>query len=166
MISLNKKGFTLIELMIVVAIIGILAAIAIPKFASIIERSKEGATKGNIAALKSAISIYYGNQSGIWPTQLALLGASANIGSDAMLGFSSYLNPIPFVEVTAQFDVGAVDPRGSNVAIDPVSDQAPNGQSTGWLYDSTTGNIWVNSIAHDVEGIPYSDYGMEGNGSL
>ena len=49
-----NKGFTLIELMIVVAIIGILAAIAIPKFADLIRKSNEGATKGNLGATRSA----------------------------------------------------------------------------------------------------------------
>ena len=62
-----KYGFTLIELMIVVAIIGILAAIAIPKFASLIRKSGEGASKGNLGSLRSALSIYYGDMEGQYP---------------------------------------------------------------------------------------------------
>ena len=58
--KMSKKGFTLIELMIVVAIIGILAAIAIPKFANLINKSKEGATKGALSTVRSAIQVYYG----------------------------------------------------------------------------------------------------------
>ena len=63
----SRKGFTLIELMIVVAIIGILAAIAIPKFAELIRKSSEGASKGNLGALRSALSIYYGDMEGLFP---------------------------------------------------------------------------------------------------
>src|SRR5579864_1555923 len=64
----TKKGFTLIELMIVVAIIGILAAIAIPQFANLVAKSQEGATKGNLGTLRSALSIYYGDMEGWYPT--------------------------------------------------------------------------------------------------
>jgi len=62
-----KQGFTLIELMIVVAIVGILSAIAIPKFASLLEKSREGATQGNLAAIRSAVTIYYTDKEGIFP---------------------------------------------------------------------------------------------------
>src|SRR3954464_9793574 len=69
----KKSGFTLIELMIVVAIIGILAAIAIPKFAELIRKSSEGASKGNLGALRSAMSIYYGDLEGQYPATVDAL---------------------------------------------------------------------------------------------
>src|ERR1051325_8885406 len=69
----SKSGFTLIELMIVGAIIGIRAAIAIPKFANLIRKSSEGASKGNVGAIRSALSIYYGDMEGLYPDNVTAL---------------------------------------------------------------------------------------------
>ena len=69
----KSKGFTLIELMIVVAIIGILAAVAIPKFADLVTKSKEASVKGNLGAIRSALSIYYGDTEGDYPTNVVEL---------------------------------------------------------------------------------------------
>jgi type IV pilus assembly protein PilA len=58
----NKKGFTLIELMIVVAIIGILAAIAIPNFMNYQCKAKQSEAKSNLGAIRTAQEVYYAEQ--------------------------------------------------------------------------------------------------------
>ena len=55
----NRKGFTLVELMIVVAIIGILAAIAIPNFLNFRLKAKTSEAKSNLGAIRSTEVAYY-----------------------------------------------------------------------------------------------------------
>ena len=75
----NRKGFTLIELLIVVVIIGILAAIAIPKFANTKEKAVLASMKSDLRNLVTAQEAFFSDNqtyaTGINPTQTATLVA-------------------------------------------------------------------------------------------
>lgn len=131
-----RQGFTLIELMIVVAIIGILAAIAIPKFADLINKSKEGATKGALSSVRSALQVYYGDNEGWFPTDtLAILTANAK-----------YINEIPAAKLPT---TGHADSRDVVTAVD---------ETGGWAYynDPASSALWGTFVANctheDIKG--------------
>ncbi len=141
----TKKGFTLIELMIVVAIIGILAAIAIPKFAELIRKSNEGASKGNLGSLRSALSIYYGDMEGQYPSAMA----SLTIGG-------KYLTEVPKAKAPNYHGDHSAASTGALSAL------ADTGQF-GWFFvnavtDSNIGNVLVKCTHTDTKGSVWTAY--------
>ncbi|MCW4441435.1 pilin [Vibrio splendidus] len=71
----NQKGFTLIELMIVVAVIGVLSAIAIPKYQEYVEKGALGSALATATALKTNYEDYLA-VSGAAPTTSSAIGAT------------------------------------------------------------------------------------------
>ena len=132
----RKGGFTLIELMIVVAIIGILAAIAIPNFLQFQLRSKTGEAKTNLAAIRTAEEGYFaefnnyiaaGSTPGIAPDANKDVWAGGGIGQFDQLGWS------PEGEVFYNYATTAVV-GGSSYALGATSDLDANGVLSDYGY--------------------------------
>ncbi len=57
--ELNDRGFTLVELIVVMAILAILASLAVPRFTGVLSGAKEDANKTNIMLIERAAELYY-----------------------------------------------------------------------------------------------------------
>ncbi len=151
-----RKAFTLVELMIVVVIIGILAAVAIPKFADMVDKSKEGATKGQLTALRGALQVYYGDNEGKFIT---ITGASN--GDIITSTFTAIMVPKYITEVAV-----AKLPKSGCPDSKEVYHYSPATQGSaagGWAYDgNSTSNTWgdirVNCTGTDLKKNPWTSY--------
>jgi prepilin-type N-terminal cleavage/methylation domain-containing protein len=155
---LKAKGFTLIELMIVVAIIGILAAVAVPKFADLVTKSKEASVKGNLGAVRSAVSIYYGDSEGSYPANLFTGLSAANRYMPAVGGAPS----LGAYEIPKNANnvghTGATYKNASVVGAVTQNAGATPDDATPILYGTTEGSVYVNCSHADTKGTIWTAY--------
>jgi type IV pilus assembly protein PilA len=127
-----QKGFTLIELMIVVAIIAILAAIAIPAYQNYLIRAQVSEGTVLTDGVKTAVAEYYSNHGG-WPTDNTAAGIPTNAGSISGKYVSQVL--VSGGVITATFGTTQVNSAisGDTFILSPTN----NGGSIAWTCNST-----------------------------
>lgn len=139
----GKKGFTLMELLIVIIVIAVLAAIALPKFVNSGARSKEAALKSNLKIYRNAITLFT-NDTGAYPATLAALAATSA--------------PASGLDATgATKSINATDWKGpyvQTIAPDPVSGSAV----TYSVATGTVGNVSSSASGNDSAGVAFSTY--------
>jgi len=133
--------------MITIAIIGILAAIGIPQYTSLVSKSREGTVMGNLGTIRSALSTYYGDVEGIYPVD------SGNL--DSLTTGGKYLQGLPLILLpqTANSIGHAPSNAVANLTIDDTGGFFYyNGGSTQLEW----GQVVVNCLHQDLHGTPWS----------
>jgi general secretion pathway protein G len=131
----KNKGFTLVEILIVVVILGILAAIVIPQFSDASTQSKLSSCQSTLQSLRSQIQLYkiqHNDQppsagtlvEATWVGQMT--GTTDASGDVAGTDYGPYIQQVPINPWNDSQTLGAADVSG-----------------VGWVYDAVTGNIYV-----------------------
>jgi len=144
-----RDGFTLVELLIVIVVIAVLAAIAIPRFVNSGLRSKESALHSDLKLVRNAIALFYAD-TGAYPYNFD--------------GLSGTVAPSKGLDATgATVTIRAVDWHGpylASVPTDPVSNQGLvySSIASGSANTPTVGEVSSSAQGSDSSGTPYKNY--------
>lgn len=141
---MSTKGFTLVELMLTVSVLGILAAIVSIRANEALRRSQEAMTKSNLATLRLALSVY-----------VATNGTSPTVLQDVTTQTDPVMTQIPY-KWTPPYH-----PKGNSVTNGPISSLATSHGD--WFYfssrdDSEYGKVIVNCNHQDIKGKNWDRY--------
>ncbi len=142
--SLKAKGFTLVEILIVVVILGILAAIVIPQFTSASEAAKASSLVTQLQTLRSQLELYQLQHNGDYPEQATfwdqltektdVFGATTGFDADAAT-YGPYLQKVIVNPFTDSDVVVASTTAGG------IGEAEGASKDNGWIYNETTGQI-------------------------
>ncbi len=138
----NRTGFTLVEILIVVIILGILAAIVIPQFTEASNDARESALASDLQTLRSQIELYKVQHLEALPSASALgfvaaLTSKTDIYGAAGTTYGPYLQKFP----TNPFN------NLNTVAVE-AGVGSLGGGDTGWHFDTSTGQVHADDTAH------------------
>jgi type II secretion system protein G len=142
------RGFTLVEVLIVVVIMAVLAAVVIPQFTSSTDDAKRSTAQFNLSTMRSILQAYKGQHKSLNPaydatnkTLTVLLNKTKSDGTvDNTNGvYGPYLVTFPENPYTNVKDVKAIT---NNPA---TAGDVTAGLAGGWLYHEASGNIWLDS---------------------
>ncbi len=138
-IARKEGGFTLLELIIVVAIIGILATIAMPALKDMPRRANESVLKTNLRTIRDLIDQYYGDQ-GHYPASLDVLVEK------------SYVRQVPYDPMTKSFTTWKLSFEEPDPLLEPAETDVPEGAEPGII------DVHSGSPAIALDGTPYADW--------